>query len=148
MMFKQLPSNSKVWVYQSNRMLTDVEMSFILKELKLFIQDWAAHGSQLFGDVAIIHSRFVILAVDESKTGVSGCSIDTSVHKIKELGTKIDVDFFNRMELYIKKGEEFNKVHVSEVKKYTDWNVFNPMVTTLDALRNFWEIPVAKSPFA
>ncbi|MBL1280433.1 MAG: ABC transporter ATPase, partial [Fluviicola sp.] len=94
-MFEQLPENSKVWVYQADRELNSSEESFLLENLKIFIQDWAAHGSQLYGDVAIKDMRFVILAVDESKTGVSGCSIDTSVRKIKDLGAEIKVDFFN-----------------------------------------------------
>jgi len=87
-MFEQLPENSKVWVYQADRELNSSEESFLLENLKIFIQDWAAHGSQLYGDVAIKDMRFVILAVDESKTGVSGCSIDTSVRKIKAVAAE------------------------------------------------------------
>ncbi len=146
-MFVHLPANSKVWIYQANRELNSSEMSFLLENLKLFIQDWAAHGSQLYGDVSIEDNRFVILVVDESKTGVSGCSIDTSVRKIKELGTEIGVDFFNRMNLYLKKENEFKQVHISEVKDFPDWNVYNPMVTNLQELRENWLIPVNQSPF-
>jgi len=147
-MFEQLPENSKVWVYQADRELNSSEESFLLENLKIFIQDWAAHGSQLYGDVAIKDKRFVILAVDESKTGVSGCSIDTSVRKIKDLGAEIKVDFFNRMNLYLQKENEFKQVHISEVKDFPEWKVYNPMVTNLKELRENWLLPVTQSPFA
>jgi len=147
-MFVHLPVNSKVWIYQANRELNSAEVSFLQENLKIFIQDWAAHGSQLYGDVAIKDNRFIVLVVDESKTGVSGCSIDTSVRKIKELGVKIDVDFFNRMNLYLKKENEFKQVHISEVKGFPEWKVYNPMVTNLKELRENWLIPVIQSPFA
>ncbi len=34
---------------------------------------------------------------DETQAEASGCSIDGSVHFVKELGAEIGVDFFNRM---------------------------------------------------
>lgn len=146
-MFDQLPESSKVWVYQSDRDLTANECDALSNDLKLFIQDWAAHGSKLYGDFSIINNRFVILAVDETMTGVSGCSIDTSVRKMKELGSNLKIDFFNRMNLILEKEGEFKTVHVSDVKKFDSWNVFNPMITNLAQLRSEWKVPVTQSPF-
>tara|TARA_R110002072_G_scaffold302976_1_gene490581 strand:+ start:33446 stop:33895 length:450 start_codon:yes stop_codon:yes gene_type:complete len=147
MLFPTLPLDSKVWIYQSDRELSDSEASYLYKELTDFVKKWAAHGTQLFGDVMIVSNRFVILVVDETNTGVSGCSIDTSVQKIKELGANLDVDFFNRMNLYIENNGTFKLVHISELKEYTNWTVFNPMVSTLKELRNNWKIPVTQSNF-
>ena len=146
-MFDHLPGSSKVWIYQSDRELTSNEREVLIKDLKIFIQDWAAHGNQLYGDVLIKNNRFVILAVDETKSGVSGCSIDSSVRKMKELGSALNIDFFNRMNLIIEKEGEFNSIHVSEVKEFDSWNVFNPMVSNLEQLRTEWKIPVTQSPF-
>ena len=146
-MFDHLSAESKVWVYQADRPLRPNEIASISSELNSFVKEWAAHGSQLYGDVAILHNRFVILCVDETKTGVSGCSIDTSVHKMKKIGIAHDIDFFNRMNLIVENKNEFEYVHISDLKNYLNWNVFNPMVTNLEELRNAWKIKVEESPF-
>ena len=146
-MFPQLIPNSKVWIYQANRELTENEVSGLLAELKDFISSWAAHGDQLLGDVKVHANRFVIVAVDESHTNVSGCSIDTSVRKVKELGEKLDIDFFNRMNVYIEKDNEYKYVHVADLKDFIDWELYNPMISNLEQLRTSWKIPVSTSPF-
>lgn len=144
---ENLPSSSNVWLYQADRELLSNEISFLESELTSFIKEWATHGTQLHGGFKIDSNRFVILAVNENIVPVSGCSIDTSVHKMKELGQKIGVDFFNRMNLFIRKEEEWKLVHISDLSSYKEWNLFNPMIKTLGELNNSWEINVSDSPF-
>ena len=147
MFFSQFRPTSKVWVYTADRILTDAEQETIEKELKPFISSWAAHGDELYGDSIIHENRFVILAVDESSVTASGCSIDTSVKFMKELGNKIGVNFFDRMNLIVERDNNFKSVHISDLKEYLDWNVYNPMVSNLNELRENWRVPVAASPF-
>jgi len=145
---ENLPESSSVWLYQADRELTENEIVYINAELTVFIREWATHGTQLHGGFEVKHNRFVILAVDEEKVPTSGCSIDTSVHKIKEIGAKINVDFFHRMNVFITKENEWKKVHISDLNKYQDWKMFNPMVKTLGEMKTDWEIKVADSPFS
>lgn len=147
MFFPQFRATSKVWVYTADRVLTTSEQEEIAKELKSFISSWATHGDELYGDSVIHENRFVILAVDESSVTASGCSIDTSVKFIKELGNKIGVNFFDRMNLIVERDNTFKSVHISDLKEYMDWNVFNPMVSNLKDLRESWYSPVSASPF-
>lgn len=142
-----LPESSSVWLYQADRELTENEIAYINAELSTFIREWATHGTQLHGSFDVKHKRFVILAVDEEKVPTSGCSIDTSVHKMKEIGAKIKVDFFHRMNVFITKENVWKKVHISDLKEYKDWKMFNPMVKTLGELKTAWEINVVDSPF-
>jgi hypothetical protein len=41
--FENLPEDSKIWIYQSNRKFSDDEMIDIENDLKTFIENWSAH---------------------------------------------------------------------------------------------------------
>ena len=74
--FENLPSHSRVWIYQSNRKFTTQEVEFITEKAILFTNQWTKHGSDLQGSLVIKYNQFLILAVDEGFNNVSGCSID------------------------------------------------------------------------
>ncbi len=147
-MFDNLPSESKVWVYTADREFTAADKEVIADAMSRFLPQWAAHGNALFGDYTIERDRFLILAVDESKAGASGCSIDTSVRFIKDLGAHLNIDFFNRLNMVIEKDGALETVHVADVKSHPDATVFNPMITNLGDLRANWQVKVSESPFA
>jgi hypothetical protein len=45
--FEDLPEESKIWIYQSNRKFSDAEFSEIETDLQAFLENWAAHGTSL-----------------------------------------------------------------------------------------------------
>ena len=45
--FNTLPDDSRIWIYQANRTLTEDEVSEIETKLSKFIQEWTAHGANL-----------------------------------------------------------------------------------------------------
>jgi hypothetical protein len=92
----QMPSDSRVWVYQSNRKLNDVEITVITDRLRNFCEQWQAHGTPLKTSFSVDHSRFIVLAVNEDVASPSGCSIDSSVHVLKGLEQELQTDFFSR----------------------------------------------------
>ncbi len=147
MYFPEFHPESKVWIYTANRVLNQNEQVFIEKELNIFTKNWAAHGSGLKAEGIIEHNRFIVLAVDETTVGASGCSIDSSVKFIKAIGEELNIDFFDRLNLVIEKDGEFKRSHISDLKENADWNVFNPMITNLKGLREDWKQKVSKSPF-
>lgn len=147
MLFPELSALSKVWVYTANRELSDEEVSLLQSETDTFVQGWAAHGTGLKAKGTVIENRFLVLAADETEVHASGCSIDSSVKFVKSVGATLNVDFFNRLKLVIRKNGELKYVHVSELKDYADWEVYNPMITTLNELRSSWVVPVSESPF-
>lgn len=147
MLFDRFPSDSQVWIYGSNRFFTESEKNFIDNELKQFVANWAAHGSELFADATVLHNNFVIIVADENKVKASGCSIDSSTRFIKELGKALNIDFFDRLSILIEKEGEFKRVHFNDLSKHPDWNVFDPMIKTLQDLRENWVKPVNQSAF-
>ena len=88
---------SRVWVYMINRPLADTEAFSAQKVLDAFAREWTAHNQALQAKAEVFQNQFVILMVDETRAGTSGCSIDKSVHFLEGLGQELGVDFFERM---------------------------------------------------
>lgn len=132
--FSRLNDNSRVWIYTSPRVLSDDEVQMIRKELDIFTDNWAAHGSQLKAKGDVLENRYIVIAADESQTGASGCSIDTSVQFIRALGQELNLDLFNRMYFF---SEEGTKIHFSDLAD-ANVKVFNSLAANLGRLRSDW----------
>jgi hypothetical protein len=150
--YNQLPNNSRVWVYQSDREFTQEEIDFISKKAQHFIEQWTRHGSDLKGSFTIKYHQFLVLAVDEGFNNVSGCSIDASVHFVQELQKALQVDLLDKMNISFKVGEHINVVKMNAFKEFAkqqkvnaDTVVFNNMVTTKAELEEAWEVPAEQS---
>lgn len=148
MSLSNLSPSSKIWVYKSSRELNSSEQDIIRKELDIFIPQWASHGNKLFGGAEVVENWFVILAVDETQSMASGCSIDTSVQFMKALGKELNVDFFNRMQVLIENEGQKEQVHFSEIGNFPNAKLYNPMIGNLNELNTNWLIPVKESQFA
>lgn len=144
-LFPTYPESSQVWIYSANRFFTEQEKGLIQQAMNEFTSDWAAHGSELRATSAILFNNFIVIVADENVAKASGCSIDSSVRFIKEIGSKLKIDFFNRLFMLIEKEGEIKRVHFSDLSNYPDWNIFNPLVKTLGEMRSNWVIPVNES---
>jgi hypothetical protein len=150
--YKNLPSNSRVWIYQSDREFTNKEIAFISVKAQEFINSWTRHGDNLKGSFTIKYNQFLVLAVDESFKNVSGCSIDSSVRFIQELESELQLDLMDKMNITFKEGEDINLVKLSDFQRFAkerkvtqETIVFNNMVNTKEDFENNWEIPAKQS---
>lgn len=143
---------SRVWIYQSDRKFTSGEETEILNKLTAFTNQWKAHGNELLAKAEIRYGFFIILIVDESRAGVTGCSIDSSVRLMKEIEQEYHVDLFNRFniaykvngEVVVNSKEDFETlVNIKQVTPET--TVFNNMVQNLTELETKWEVPFKNS---
>src|SRR6476660_5486150 len=89
-------STSRVWVYQSNRLFTIGEAFEIEHILKEFLEQWNSHGVPVKGYANLLFGQFLIFIADETATGVSGCSTDSSVHLINQIEQQFGVRMFDR----------------------------------------------------
>jgi len=149
---KHMPADARLWVYQSNRILSDAEVKAIEEDGLKFISDWAAHGASLKASFDVLHHLFVVIAVDEKQALASGCSIDKSVHFIKELEQKLNLNLFDRMQVAYRTSNEINVCKLSEFEKLAAQGlvnestiVFNNMVTSKAAFDSEWEVPLKQS---
>jgi hypothetical protein len=150
--FAHLPAGSRIWIYQADRSFSPNEAKEINNTIEQFVSQWLAHKAKVIGDGALLYDRFVILVADEDKLHVSGCSIDSTVRFIKELGAKYQVNFFDRFyTCYRQDGEvegcDFDtfKSKVGEGLISDETIVFNNLLTTLDGLKDQWQIPLSQS---
>ena len=97
--FEQMSPNSRIWVYQSDRSITTAEKGEMMVSLESFLKQWAAHGSDLQASAIILHNYFMVICIDESFQMASGCSIDSMVRFVQELGQQMNINFFERTNL-------------------------------------------------
>lgn len=127
-------------------------ISEIRTQVQDFAQQWISHNRQLRAHGDVLHNRFVVLMVDESQAGASGCSIDKSVYFLKNLQAQYDVDLFDRMQFSYLDGdqvmtvsrEEFAKLY-SEEKINNDTPVFDTLVNTKGDYEAEFVKPLGKS---
>jgi hypothetical protein len=150
--FKTLPETSRIWIFQCNRSFNEEELKEIRKELDGFIDEWTAHGSELKAGYEIKYSRFIILALDQSQTSASGCSIDASVHFIQRLEKKHNVQLLDKMNVSYKQGEYVAYKSLTDFKKMAKQNavskntiVFNNLVADKGEYLRHWEVPASES---
>jgi len=150
--FDSLADTSKVWIYQSNREFTANEVTELTKVLKDFTDSWKRHGNELKASFKIKYNQFVILAIDESYNGYSGCSIDASTNLFKNIEEKYNVDLFNKMNTAFRYGDHINIVSLSDFQKYvkedkinSKTTVFNNMISTKKEYENSWEVAAEDS---
>lgn len=137
--FETLPDSSRIWIYQNQEPISTEDQVLIQEKLTDFVSGWAAHKVQLYGAAAILEDYFIVLAVDETKTAASGCSIDSSVHFIKELAKEFNLRLFDRLNVLIELDGKKKIVHFSEVNQYKGAIFFDPMVNDLGAFRREWK---------
>ncbi|WP_242926342.1 hypothetical protein [Pontibacter vulgaris] len=150
--FDELPPHARLWIYQANRPLTEVEQTEIKPLLQAFATEWSSHGTGLQASAKLLHGQFLVLANNESATAASGCSIDKSVNFVRELEQRFEVSFFDRTQLaFLNKGqvqlvsisELKNKVATGDIKEDTLY--FDTLVNNYEDLQTEWPRPARAS---
>jgi hypothetical protein len=150
--FNDMHFESRLWIYQSFRKLTQSEVEAISHLLTEFCSTWAAHGQQLKTSFDIRHNQFIILAADESHHGASGCSIDDSVRIIKRIDEQFNLNLFERNLIAFLMNDEVVLLPLTELKEKSrtgTWKAtsltFNNLVSTKGQLDTAWLVPAGNS---
>ena len=150
--FEELPDHSRLWVYQASRPLSASDAAEVEASLKTLCEEWKAHGHDLHASFLLQHQQFILLAVDESREGASGCSIDGSVRYLKEMQSRTGVDFFDRTRITFLEGDQVVTYAMNELKQlFADGKLsassltFNNAITTKGELKDRWKVAVEKS---
>jgi hypothetical protein len=142
----------RIWIYQADRELTEGEKEHILDKLSGFTSQWKAHGKALAAKAEIRYNRFVVIMVDDSVAPPTGCSIDKSVHLLKEIESELGITLFDRMQVAYRDNEDIKAVPRTEFERLvatgevTDETVvFNNLVASYSELETKWEVPLRES---
>ena len=145
-------ADSRVWIYQANRLFAMSEVLQIEDILNEFVKEWNSHGTPVKGFATIFFGQFIILMADETASGVSGCSTDSSVRLIKEIEKKFSVNLFDRQLLAFIIKDKIQLLPLSQLNYAVENNFidestlyFNNIVLDKNELQNNWIIPVKES---
>ncbi len=134
-LFPELPDSSRIWLHLANRKLVASEEQFLKEELTLFLDSWSAHGKRLQCNATLLFSQYLIFSVDENIESASGCSIDSSVHFAKCMGSELGIDFFTRLEVLVIEGNDTRLLsYFDAVAQKAPF--INPQITQLSELRS------------
>lgn len=143
---------SRVWIYQSSRLFTMSEALQIEEMMNQFTHNWLSHGVPVKGAAHLFFGQFIILMADETATGVSGCSTDSSVRLIKEIEKAFEVGMFDRTTLAFAVKDAIQLLPMSQLQYAIDNGFitadtlyFNNLVQSKQELENNWIIPLKDS---
>ena len=149
---KNMPADARLWVFQSNRKLSDAEVNTIEKLAAQFITRWTSHGAKIAASFNVFYDRFIVFAIDEQQAQAGGCSIDSLNGFMKELGQSLNINFFDRLQVAYRKENEILTCALSEFEKLAKQKmvdestiVFNNMVISKSSFEKEWEVPVKQS---
>jgi hypothetical protein len=143
---------SRVWIHQCNRVFLLSEALEIELLLKEFASAWMSHGVPVKGSGYLFFGQFIIIMADETATGVSGCSTDSSVRMIREIEKRFGVSMLERTILAFVIKEKVELLPMSQLQYAVDNGFisgrhlyFNNLVQTKKELENNWIIPIKDS---
>lgn len=144
--------NSRVWIYQSSRMFLVSEALEMEDMLNAFVAGWKSHGATVKGYAHVFFGQFIVLMADESATTVGGCSTDSSVHLIKSIEEKFNVQMFDRQNLAFVVKDKIELLPLSQLDNAVENNFinavtlyFNNTVLSKKEMADKWIIPVKES---
>ena len=143
---------SRVWIYQSHRPFTLPETQRTELLLEGFVRDWKSHGTPVKGWAGLFYGQFIVLMADESASGVSGCSTDSSVHLIKQIEKECGVRLFDRLNLAFLIDGKVQLVPMTQLPQALENGLvhennlyFNNTAQTKVELETSWLIPLKDS---
>ncbi|MBK6381033.1 MAG: hypothetical protein IPF72_15660 [Chitinophagaceae bacterium] len=143
---------SRVWIYQSSRLFFISEALEMEDMLNDFAASWKSHSEPVKGLANLFFGRFIVLMADETATGVSGCSTDSSVHLIKSIEEKYKVQMFDRQNLAFIVKDKIEVIPLSQLEYAVENNFinadtlyFNNTVLSKKEMVEKWIIPVKDS---
>jgi hypothetical protein len=143
---------SRVWIYQSNKPFHKKVLEQVNDLVLRFVKDWTSHNHLLKATGGIIHDCFVVLVVDESKAGATGCSIDKSVRFIQFLEQEFSQNLFDRLTFAYLEDEQVQLIHKDDLAQaYSNGTIndetlfFDNLVKTKGDYLKKWLVPLKES---
>ena len=150
--FDKISDESRIWIFQSNRLISDLDIESLEKQIDVFLSSWTSHGNQLMVASKIKYNLFIIIALDQSCSTASGCSIDKLVSFIKNIENEYQISLLDRLDISFRDKNKISvlrldafKRKILEKKINNDTIVFNNLINLKSDLIDNWEIPLNRS---
>jgi len=151
--FETLPDSAKVWVFGSDRPLSEEATKTLMKGVEDYLAEWKAHGEPLTVGYEWRFGRLLIVGVDQRTAGATGCSIDGLFRVLQGLQSEIGATLVGGGRVYYRDGtgevqsaarSELRALHASGAIR-DDSVVFDTSLTDLGSLRSGFERAARKS---
>lgn len=149
-----LPGDARVWCFGASSRPTDDAADRLRESMASFLAEWTAHRARLRAAFDWLHDRFLVVAVDESSVGASGCSIDALTGQIRRLEGLTGVTLLDSAPVWYRDGAgEIRRIGRAEFRELADrgeigpeTRVFDLTVETLEEVRTgAWEVEAGRS---
>lgn len=107
--FTDLPGDARVWLFGAAAPVDDVDEQRVLATVDAFLVTWKAHGQPLYAGRDWRDGRFLAVAVDTSREGASGCSIDGLFRALKEIEGGIGTTLLDNSLVYYR--DSIDEIH-------------------------------------
>ena len=115
--FDSLPDHARIWIYPSNRKLSEQEIFLVKERTTEFLTQWTAHGADLMAGFDLPYDRFLVIGLNQDQGAASGCSIDASVRFIQSLQEELGIDLLDKMNVTFYSGDFIAHKSLIEFKK-------------------------------
>jgi hypothetical protein len=147
--FDSLPDASRVWVFGSDRTLSEEVERELLVRVDEYLEQWKAHGDPLTVGRQWRDGRFLVIGVDQSTAGASGCSIDGLFRVLQQVQRDVDANLVGGGKVFYRDNTgTVQSVDRSEVENLAatgaitkDTVVFDTTLTDLGTWRGCFERP-------
>jgi hypothetical protein len=95
------PMDARLWVFVGDRKMSATEITWLNESLTHFVSSWQTHGKSLDAVGFVLHETAIIIVANENAVKASGCSMDKINHFVKDAGSQLSIDFFNRMNVLL-----------------------------------------------
>ena len=143
--FSALPDDARLWIHAADAPLSDAIQAALLDRLSAFMEDWTSHRHAVEGSATILHDRFLVVAAASTGEGdISGCGKDDLTHAVDDAASALDVEWVPALHvLYRGPNGAVKSASRRAFQQYAedgpvtaDTSVFDPSLTTLEALRD------------
>ena len=150
--FSKLPENSKVWIYTTDRELSNNEVNEIKKHSLDFLNNWTSHGIKVEGSILLPYNHFIVICASQENSNLSGCSIDDSIRFINDIEENFNISLLNREIIAFKDGDNIKKINLKNLKDeviagnlHPNTIVFNNLIESKKDYMNIWETSASKT---
>lgn len=151
--FESLPDSSRTFVFAVDNDLSRSQAGQLLNAVDEFLAQWKAHGFPLTVGRNWRDDRFLTIAVDQSESGASGCSIDGLYRILKSIEGRIGASLLTSgMIFYRDRSGSIQSVNREDFVKRAakgeigdTTTVFDPTVTSLGEWRAQFQTDVGHS---
>jgi hypothetical protein len=149
-----LPGDARVWCFGASDAPSEEAAQRLHAAMADFLERWTAHRAELRAGYVWLHDRFLVVAVDESRVGASGCSIDALTSEIRRLEGVAGVSLLDAAPVWYRDaGGAVRRVTRDEFRRLADEGrigpdtiVFDLTVDRLEAIRTgAWEVEAGTS---